>query len=567
MEKEKLIKMAMGQIKPELVLKNANIVNVMSGDISCGDVAISEGKIVGVGTYEGRVNEDMTGKYIMPGFINAHCHVESSMVTPLNYSCAELMWGTTTIITDPHEIVNVAGHKGIEYILDAAKQAPLNYYVQMPSCVPSTPFENAGAVMNAKDLAVYHDDSRVLGLGEMMNYVGVNNCDKDVLDKLDRFCDKVIDGHAPGLCGNELNAYVAAGIDTEHECVTYEEALEKLRAGLAILIREGGASKNLEAIVAGVIKNGTDTFNMAFATDDKHLYDIYNEGTIRNNIVKAVAMGMNPVTAIQIATINAARIYGLKKTGAIVPGYDADIVVADNLTDMNIERVYKDGVLVARDRNIMDFVTCSAKKVTEDAIIHSVHIKKMNKDSLKVAAKDVYPVIKMIPGQIVTGCEMISADALDKMINNGEILKIAVIERHHATGNIGTGYIMGYGLKNGAVATTVAHDSHNLIVVGDNDDDMLKAVKEIERINGGYAIVSGGEISSFSLGICGLMSEEEPHIFIEKLGNMIQKARELGVNEGIDPFTTLSFMALPVIPSLRITDMGMFNVDKWSFEK
>lgn len=559
---EEKIRAALGRNRAQLVLKRANVVNVFTGDVSVEDVAISDGIIVGTGEYEGEREIDMTDKYVMPGFINAHCHVESSMVTPMNYSLAELMWGTTTIITDPHEIVNVAGHKGVEYVLEAAAKAPLNYYVALPSCVPSTSFENAGAVMLAEDLIKYKDDPNVIGLGEMMNYVGVNGCDRDVLEKLENFSDMVIDGHAPGLDGKELNGYKIAGIDTEHECVTYEEALQKARKGFAILVREGGASKNEEAILTGFIKNGNSTFNLAFATDDKHLYDIYKEGTIRNNIVKAIGLGMPPVQAIQIATINAARIYGLKDVGAIAPGFRADIVVADSLVNLDVSMVIKDGQIVVENGAVSD--TVNREEINYDsAITDSVNLAPICAQDLAVKEMEEYPVIRMIPGQIVTGRSMVPAADIDSLIEKGEILKIAVIERHNATGNIGVGYIAGYGLKNGAVATTVAHDSHNLIVVGDNDEDMMSAINEIKRVHGGYAIASGKDISSLPLKICGLMSDENPDAFIKKLADMIAKARSLGVNEGIDPFTTLSFMALPVIPELRITDMGMFDVVNW----
>lgn len=557
------IKTALGEIKPSLVLKNGNVVNVFTGDVSVCDVAIADGIIVGLGEYEGVEEIDATGKYIMPGFINAHCHVESSMVTPMNYSLAELMWGTTTIITDPHEMVNVAGHRGVEYILNEAKKSPLNYYVALPSCVPATPFENSGAKMFAKDLITYKENPSVIGLGEMMNYVGVNACDPDVLDKIEAFSDRVIDGHAPGLTKEALSAYKIAGIDTEHECVTYEEALEKARCGMAVLVREGSASKNEEAILKGFIDNGNSTFNLAFATDDKHLYSIYEEGTIRHNVAKAVSLGMNPVQAVQIATINAARIYGLKNKGAIAPGYQADIVMTDDLKEFNVLMVLKDGNIAVKDGKL--FGKYSNLKEPEPvqyhcAITDSVNCAPVDKESLKIEKRDIYPVIKMVPGQIVTQKEMIADKEIKELIEKGEVLKIAVIERHNATGNIGVGYIKGYGIRNASVATTVAHDSHNLIVVGDNDEDMLSAIEEIKRVHGGYAIASGKDVSSLPLKICGLMSDEQPDVFIKKLGEMIELAKSLGVSEGIDPFTTLSFMALPVIPEIRITDMGMFDV-------
>lgn len=557
------INAALGNIVPDMVLKNGKIVNVLTKEIYVADVAIMDGIIVGIGEYEGKNNIDMSDKYIMPGFINAHCHVESSMTTPYNYSLAELMWGTTTIITDPHEIVNVAGHRGIQYILEEAKKAPLNYYVALPSCVPATSFEHAGAIITAKDLLQYKDDSNVIGLGEMMNYVGVNYCDEDVLAKVEAFSDKIVDGHAPALSGHALNAYKIAGIDTEHECVTYEEALEKARLGFAILVREGSASKNEEAILRGFIENGNSTQNLAFATDDKHLYNIYEEGTIRANINKAIELGMNCVDAIAMATINAARIYGLKKLGAIAPGYIADIVVSNSLEKINVELVIKSGEIVVREGKVSPILEKQQAPVKDEAIVKSVNIGEFNIEMLQIKDKPQYPVIEMLPEQIITKKLMIPRHELDRMLEEKEILKIAVIERHNATNNIGVGYIKGYGLKNGAVATTVGHDSHNLLVVGDNDKDMLAAVEEIVRIQGGYAIVSGEVIESLPLRVCGLMNDEKPQILLETLEKMTKAARKLGVKEGIDPFTTLSFMALPVIPELRITDMGMFDVTEW----
>ena len=558
------ISIALGKQKPQLVLKNVNVVNVFTRDITVEDVAINDGIIIGMGQYDGIENVDLTGRYLLPGFINAHCHVESSMVEPINYSYAELMWGTTTIITDPHEIVNVAGHKGMEYILSVAKEAPLNYYVQLPSCVPATPMEHAGAVMLSEDLIKYKDDENVLGLGEMMNYVGVIGGDSDVHQKLLSFSDKVIDGHAPSLTGKELDAYILGGIDTEHECTTYEEALEKARKGMAILIREGGASKNLEAIISGVVKNNNSSWNMAFATDDKHLYDIYMEGTIRNNIVKAVGLGMNPIDAVCIATINAARIYGLKNVGAVAPGYKADLVVVDNLSDFNVSDVYKDGKHVVSDRNIIG-KDIKKNDLCPDEILNSVNIKEVKISDLVVKEREEYQVIEMIPGQIVTGCKCVSAKELEELKANKEVLKIAVLERHHKTGNIGTGYITGFGLKDGAIATTVAHDSHNLIVVGDDDEHMLKAIDKIVEMQGGYAISNDNGVYGIPLKICGLMSSADPKQFIEDSEKIIELAKEMGVKEGIDPFITLSFMALPVIPTLRITDMGLFNVSEWKF--
>jgi len=606
MEIRDRITYALGEKPAELVIKNAKVVNVFSGDISEGDVAIADGIIVGVGEYSGETEVDAGRRYLMPGFINAHLHVESSMVSPRHYAEAELAMGTTTIITDPHEIVNVAGHEGVKYILSEAGKTRINYYVMMPSCVPSTPFEHAGAVMIADSFERYMDDSHLLGLGEMMNYVGVIGRDPEVLAKLEMFKDKPIDGHAPGLTGRELMAYKSAGILTEHECTTFDEALEKLRAGFAILIREGSASKNLEAIVRGIVETGTDTSYMAFATDDKHLYDIYREGTIRHNIVKAVSLGLDPVKAVQMATINPARIYGLRDVGAIVPGYRADIVLTESLDEMKELEVYKDGVRVepiayvsandgtnhdwqAESESDKDFcrigylselkhvqkdaaesavVRAEASEYVGDseakknpAIYDSVHIASIDGTPIAADIEDENYVIGLVDGQIITEKLKYSRDELTAALESDEVNYISVIERHHKLGSVGRGFIRGYGLRRGAVATTVAHDSHNIIVVGADEESMRQAVRTVAEIHGGYVCVDGEDACSLPLEICGLMSAEEPEHFAQGLGRMIAKARSMGVGEGIDPFTTLSFTALPVIPSLRITDMGMFDVD------
>lgn len=561
MERKERIQAALGNVPPDLVLKNGKIVNVFTGQILSGDVAVKDGIIVGVGAYGGENEIDVSGKYILPGFVNAHVHVESSMVTPPAYAREELKWGTTTLITDPHEIANVGGLKGIEAMLAMAEHSCVNYYVMLPSCVPSTPFEHAGAILHAEDLKRLKSNKKVLGLGEMMNTVGVLNGDTEVLNKLDVFDNCVVDGHAPQLLGNPLQAYRVAGIDTDHESVSYEEALEKLQCGMAVLVREGSASRNLEAIIKGVVKDNIATTNMAFCTDDKHLADVQTEGTIRFCMKKAVALGLPPIRAVQMASINAARIYGLKNIGAVAVGYKADMVVVEDLKDFEILAVYKDG------KNIAELPPIENLKFPID-MINTVHLADFDERAFEVPTDENYTVIQIVENQIVTNRKQMTDEEVCTGLADGTIRKITVMERHKATGQWASAYIAGYGLKHGAVATTVAHDSHNLIVIGDNSKDMLTAAKEIERIQGGYVIAADGHVKrALPLRFGGLMSLKPTEQFIPALNMIIQTAYAMGVNPQIDPFITLSFMALPVIPSVRITDMGLFDADRFEFIK
>ena len=567
MDVRRLVDAAQERICPDLVLKNGKVVNVFTGEILTGDVAVKDGYIVGVGNYRGKVEEDVSGKYVVPGFINAHLHVESSMVSPNVYVMEELRHGTTTVITDPHEIVNVGGAAALRDVLKAAESSPLNYYVMLPSCVPSTPFEHAGAELFAKDLLPFKDHPLVLGLGEMMNSVGVIQNDNIVSDKMNAFYGKIIDGHAPQLSGKALNAYAVAGIDTDHESISFEEAVEKLRCGIAVLVRDGSASKNLDVIIRGVVENGTDTSRLAFCTDDKHLSDIRKEGTISNNIRRSISMGLPPVKAIQMATINAANIYGLKHIGAVACGYKADMVVLDDLITVKIHQVYKDGVPA---QDIPPVPIAMYPEMAQSALhpLHSLNFAPLPKDAFVIPEKETYSVIALVKNQIITKHLRMSRNEVQQGLKDGSIRKIAVIERHHATGFHACAYIKGYGLTHGAVGTTVAHDSHNIIVVGDNDRDMFAAVDELKRISGGYTIVSDGKVvNSLPLALGGLMSVKTADEFIPELDAIIQDAYCCGVDPDIDPFITLSFTALPVIPEIRITDSGLFDVNQFCFVK
>lgn len=559
---------ALGNSPADILLKNGRVVDVLTETIYEADVAIAEGMIAGVGSYDKAEKIiDLQGAYVAPGLINAHCHVESSMAVPEHYCAEELRWGVTTLITDPHEIANVAGATGIHYMLEAGGQMPLNYYVNLPSCVPATRFEHSGCVMDARNMIKLVNEPGVLGMGEMMNVPGVIYNSAEVQKKLALFqsLGRVIDGHAPCVRGKELAAYVASGIDTDHESISWDEAKEKLRNGLAVLVREGSASRNLTAILRGVIDEGIDVSSLAFCTDDKHLADIRHEGTIRHCVQMAIALGMEPVRALRLATINAARIYGLRRMGAVAPGWEADLVVFDNLQSLIPQAVFHKGV---------DALKACEKitPVTPNASLQG-SVKPAEFDvttfSLSHFADDrEYPVITMLPGEIFTEKSTIMGKDIAAALASGDVYLIAVLERHHGTGNVGLGLLRGYGLKDGAVATTVAHDSHNLIVIGTSPEAMNAAAKELVRVQGGYTLVKGTEVvDTLPLNICGLMSSAPAEELIGSLDKIAAKAHAQGVLDGIDPFISLSFMALPVIPKLRITDMGMFDTEKFEFIK
>ena len=562
---------ALGNNPADLLLQNGRVVDVLTETIYEADVVIADGKIAAIGprgTYsEAKQVLNLQGAYIAPGLINAHCHVESSMAAPESYVREELRWGTTTLITDPHEIANVAGAEGIRYMLRAGGQMPINYYVELPSCVPATPFEHAGCVMDAAAMAEVMHDKGVLGMGEMMNVPGVLYNDAEVHKKLDLFHaeNRVIDGHAPTVTGKELQAYVASGIDTDHESMSWDEALEKLRAGLAVLVRQGSACRNLEPIIKGVLASGIDVQNLAFCTDDKHLSDMRKEGTIRYCVKMAVALGMSPVRALRIASINAAKIFGLRHVGAIAPGYDADIVVFNNLEDLEPLHVFWHGQDAWAEADKVVPVEPSA--VLKGSVRPAAFIEETFALSHFEASKE-YPVIRMVPGDVYTERESMRGEDVADALAKGDVYLIAVLERHHGTGHVGLGLLAGYGLKNGAAATTVAHDSHNLIVIGTTPADMVVAARELVRVQGGYTLVRQGKVvGTVPLNICGLMSSAAPEELIVSLDEIAEKAHAHGVPNNIDPFISLSFMALPVIPRLKITDMGMFDVDKFEFVK
>lgn len=558
------IDVAAGREKAEVVLKNVRIVNVFTEEIVDGDIAIDNGYIVGIGQYNGEKEIDLKGKYAAPGLIDGHVHIESAMVTPSQFAKTILPAGTTAVIADPHEIANVCGLDGIQYMLDESSNIPLDVYLMLPSCVPATSFENAGAVLLAEDIKTMMGKDRILGLGELMDFPGVVAGDSKIIDKIDVAGTKLIDGHGPVIRDKELNAYVAAGIHTEHECTTTDEMIERLRLGMYVQIREGSAARNLETLIKRV--NKENMRRIIFCTDDRHPGDILKDGHIDNNVRLAIKNGISPISAIKMATLNAAECYRLYDKGAIAPGYKADLIVFDDLKEFKIEKVFKSGVLVAENGKAL-FQT---KEIDNTKVVETVNIKPVNKEDLKIAlSSDIANVIRLLPHSLVTEKVVRKVE-----VENGEfvfnekldILKLAVIERHNATGNIGLGLVENFKLRSGAFASTVAHDSHNLILIGTNDEDMLIAVKEIERIGGGLTIVDGGKvIKSLPLPIAGLMSDktiEELDIELEELTVLADK---MGVNKEIDPFMTLAFLALPVIPEIKLTDMGLFDVTRFDF--
>lgn len=542
-----------------LVIKNANIVNVFTGTIEQGDVAIRDGIILGIGNYSGREEIDAKGAYLCPGLIDGHVHIESSMAHPSRFADCVLQQGTTTVIADPHEIANACGTDGIQYMLDQTEWLPLSVFFMIPSCVPCTSFETSGAKLVATDMEPFLSHKRVIGLGEVMDYVSVVSGDGEMLDKLKLFERRPIDGHAPLLSGDDLNAYCIAGPRTDHECSTYDEIFEKMRKGMRIHIRVGSACRGMEELMRKVAENKLPTRRMLFCTDDKHLEDIEREGHINYILRLAVANGISPIEAVQMATINAAETYGLQRYGAIAPGYRADMVLFDNLTDFNPLMVFSNGIQFKPHPDTL------LKR--DPRIYNSVHLAPRKPGILDLPVHENMPVINLVPGELITNLTFETVPEKDgKFMPTPEILKAAVFERHMSSGRVGVGILRGMRLTNGAIASTVGHDSHNLIVVGDNDGDMLAAVDALEAASGGFVVVSHGKVlAQLPLPIAGLMSDLPLHEIIERQKQLLTAFRSIGEYPDGDPFVTLSFIALPVIPYVRITDMGVFDVTKMQF--
>ena len=560
LKKQRIIAAAAGREPADLVLKNATFVNVFSNELSNMDIAVTEGLIVGMGSYHGREEVDCTGRIVLPGFLDAHIHLESSLVSPTEFVKAVLPHGTTTVVTDPHEIANVMGTDGIEYMLQATENLPVDVRFMLPSCVPATPLDESGAILDYRAIDSFYDHPRVQGLAEMMNFVGAINGDEQTVEKIvaAQAHHKKIDGHAPDLQGNDLNAYIAAGVYSDHECHDVKDAIAKLERGQFIMIREGTAARNLEALMP--LLTGKYADRCMFCTDDKHPNDLLEKGHIDYIVKKAISLGADPITAVKVACHNAARYFLLNNRGGISPGYLADFVIIDNFQDFNIEQVYKKGVLMVDHGEIQDFPSPEIEPYLVERAHKTFHVAALTAEDF--AEKRPRGIIGMVDGEITT----VDAGYSDRIDVEYDVLKIAVVERHKNTHHIGIGYIQGYGLKSGAVATSISHDSHNIIVVGTNETDMAAAVNRVVELNGGIVVWDGGQsVAEVPLAIAGIMSDEPLVTVNEKLETAKDAAHKLGVNPGIDPFMTLSFMALPVIPSLRITTRGVFDVTTQSY--
>ncbi|KKM11494.1 adenine deaminase [Clostridiales bacterium PH28_bin88] len=561
MQIKDMILYATGKKPPELVLKNGKVINVFSGEIYEADVAMAGGLIVGIGRYSGQEEQDLAGKYICPGLMDGHMHLESSMVTPVQLARAVVPHGTTTIVTDPHEIANVCGERGIKYVLDATEDLPLSVYVMLPSCVPATPMEDNGATLDANALLPWYNHPRVLGLAEMMNYPGILSGDGEVLLKVEhaRRLKKPVDGHAPGLTVKDLAGYIAAGINSDHECTTAEEALEKIRLGQWVMIREGTASKNLKDLLPVVTP--VTSRRCFLVTDDCHPEDLLHRGHMDRLIRMLIRQGTEPVQAIQMATINTATYFGLEETGAIAPGFRADVLVLSNLQDFAVEAVYKEGRLVA-SQGRADF----AEVIVDDqAVRNTFAMPEITSDMLSIEAKGQKAlVIGLVPNQIITREMFFDTIPVNNQIEPNveqDLLKVVVIERHRHTGKLGVGLVHGYGLKRGAVASSIAHDSHNLIVTGVDDEDICLAANVVRKNQGGLAVVCDGKVlGELPLPIAGLMTDADIAAVSNKMERLKQLAGELGACQDIDPFMTLAFLSLPVIPEIRITPRGLVRV-------
>ncbi|MBM7622501.1 adenine deaminase [Sporohalobacter salinus] len=563
-----LLKQARGEIEADLVLKNGRVVDVFNERINKLDVAIADGIIIGIGSYKGQREIDLQEKILTPAFIDGHLHLESTMTNVKDFAQQVISLGTTTVVADPHEIANVIGLEGIRYLLDAGLALPWNFNLMLPSCVPPTKFDNSGAVLKAEDLEELITAEGVFGLGEVMDFTGVINGKKDMWEKLSLFDDSFIDGHAPELTAKELNAYLLGNIKADHECTTPQEALEKISKGMYVMIREGSVTRDLARLLPAVNEKNSNRF--LFATDDRHPGDLIDEGHINFLIKKAVKQGMDPLQAIKLATINSAEALGLDNIGAIAPGYKADLVLIDDLKNFNINRVFKDGRLVARDgKFILDSVQKEQTSINKNSkIYNSVNIGKIEKSDFILPVGDKYRVLELSKDQIISRestVSLTSQQLTSSKLVNENLVKLAAVERHKKTGNVGLGLLKGLGLQTGAIATSIAHDSHNIIVAGIDTEDMILAVKEIEKLQGGIVITNGGQVvDKLPLPIAGLMSDESLVEIAERLDSLKDTAFSLGVTHK-EPFMTLSFMSLPVIPELKITDKGLFSVKDFQF--
>nr|WP_236619576.1 adenine deaminase [Bacillus sp. 1NLA3E] len=566
---KRIIDVAAKREKADLVIKNGRVIDVFTQEIMNVDVAIVDGCFVGIGDYEGIKEIDASNKFVSPSFIDGHVHIESSMVTPPEFAKVVVPHGVTTIIADPHEIANVAGAEGIKFMLDSSEQIPLNVFIMLPSCVPATPFENSGSILLAQDLAPFYQHPRVLGLGEVMDYPSVFQGDDSMIEKLidARMNGEKIDGHAAGLQGDDLNVYTAVGIKTDHEAVSIQEAQERLKRGMYLIIRQGSVAKDLPNLINVVTDKNSR--RCLFGTDDKHIDDLISEGSIDYSIRLAIKHGIDPITAIQMASLNAAECYGLSKKGAIAPGYDADFLILDDLETIKINQVFCAGKLIAEQGDYLS----ESRSNTISSLRHSVKTKSINPQSLQIhfGGCTKANIIEIIPNSLITKhvieeVDIVNGNFVPSIIKDQ--LKMAVIERHRNTGNIGLGIVKGLNLKKGAIATTIAHDSHNIIVAGTSDEEILTAVECLKEIGGGLTVVEGDKVlASLPLAIAGIISEHDYLTVFHQLTQINNALKSLEASQLFNPFLTLSFLSLPVIPRLKLTDLGLFDVGSFSHIK
>ncbi|SJZ91831.1 adenine deaminase [Selenihalanaerobacter shriftii] len=564
---KKLLKQARGEEKVDILFKNGRVVDVFNGEIVEENVAVADGKVIGYGDYQGKEEIDLDGRILSPGFIDGHLHIESGMVEVKEFARQVIASGTTTIFADPHEIANVSGMKGIEYIYQGAKELPWNLFLMFPSAVPAASAGTPGAIIDAQKMSQLFSEEKFFGLGEVMDFINVIAGDDKTWEKLEITGETFKDGHAPGVSGKELNAYLMADIGADHECTTAKEAIEKIRSGMYVMIREGSATKDLLNLLPGINSNNMRRFLLA--TDDRHPQDLVEEGHINFLMKKLHKSGINPVEAIRLGTINAAECFGLDNLGAIAPGYQADLVVIDDFDNWNIDMVFKDGKMVAKEGESTFSMSSKIDQDLKKEVMNSVNIGRILSENFELLKGNKFRVMELSPDQIITKQQIVNlsfeeTEVKQELIKN-DLVKIAVVDRHQATGNVGLGLLKGFGLEEGAIATSIAHDSHHIITAGLDKDDMYRAVKKVEELDGGIVIVKEGEVlAKLPLSIAGLMSK----LSLDEVAIRINKMKEITESLGVkirEPFMTLSFMALPVIPELKITDKGLFDVKQLEY--
>ncbi|MCF6411345.1 adenine deaminase [Pseudalkalibacillus salsuginis] len=564
MQLKKRIAVASRQIPADIVIKNARIIDVFNIEIIAGDIAIADGIFVGIGEFNGTQVIDAENRFICPSFIDGHVHIESSMVTPAEFAKVVLPHGITTVITDPHEIANVSGKEGINFMLDNSENLELDVFIMLPSSVPATSVENSGAKLSASDLEPFYHHKRVLGLAEVMDFPSLRSADDELVDKIAMTSNYSpnMDGHLAGLGTDAINIYKAAGVQTDHECNTVEDALERLKRGMYLLIREGSVAKDLKSLISVVNQNNAR--RCLFCSDDKHLDDLIQEGSIDHNVRLAIQSGLDPLIAVQMASLNAAECYGLKQKGAIAPGYEADFLLMDDLDSIDIKEVYKSGKLIAREGEYVGKLV--KKKNPGQKLLNTVNVSGINKKDLQITIgkSGLANIIGIIPNQLTTNHlqeQVVVENGVFVPSREKDQQKLVVVERHKHTGNVGLGIVKGFALENGAIATTIAHDSHNIVATGTNDEDLLLAIQTLKEINGGLVIIKNGKVLvSLALPIAGLMSDQGFHSIATGLHQVKQGLLDLGFKSGFNPFLTLSFLTLPVIPALKLTDLGLFDV-------